>query len=1350
MASETGAIYAKILLDESPFTRALNSALNSAKSTLGKISDSAGNTSKALNEVTNSVNGIGKSGNTLGGLNERLTRLNSILDKTQIGSERFKNIQGEINKTKEKIDSATGSTSKFSKILDMAGQAGFNSMSLLSAGIKGAVLALAGMALTKTIQIGLPFQKQMSEVSAAANATGKDFEALEGKARKLGATTSFSATQAAEGMTELAKAGLSTNQVLIATEDVLNLAKAGGLGLAEATTIAADTMAGFGLEAKDMSTISDVLAKSANSSTIGVQELGETFKYVSGVAKSAGISLQQIAASSAILGNAGIKASQAGTTLKSVILNLSAPTKAGENALTKMGLSMRNLQDDAGNLKSLPEIFALLNDKAKGFTSTQKADIFKDLFGTESLAGALALMDKAEMMFNETTGKMESDFTKMTDVMTNQSKGFAKQYGDALSNNVSGQLDNLSSAVEEVFLSIWDVIKPVMSVLVSLTNIIVSVAGTVIKFLMAPMRAFFDLVKPGIDYLINKISFLLNGIADLGLAIQTYLFKPMTYVTEAVKEFYTTIVPAFETSIIENFSKAFSDFGNLISETFAPIGELLFDAYRTIEKIIDSVKAWFNESSKEAGIIDIIVIYAKDIYNWFTKSQNVLLLFKAAIAPLVAGFLIVKTAALLFWEVLKLSFGIIKDITGAAANIGNTIAVSVGKAYSAVIELGKKFLSIFDMKSVAGNLNSSIKGAIKLPSIDVGSMFKNMVGIDLSKLLSSGIEKAKSMIRNTLGSISDYVGQFGDYLKSVLGEELINDLNNMLNKMKEWFMKMLNLLKSGWESFKAFFNGGKSDVATEAPIKKSAPARKKSQPNFTDKGSGTAAVEEPPPVKQKVELNLDFGNTYSVLKGLDDAMKSFDEAIKSAGNSSQKLALQIGKGLAVAQGLLQSVGGAMMNLMQSQSQLANAKLENSKQKLDFFAGAVNKMNEDTLKAQINAINAETNTRKSQFDSQLKALDDQAKAESQIVEDQRKEDARLDAEKKKSDLESEKQFQAEMKALKTSLDEEAKAESQKKFEEAWTLRQADYDNQKALIDQGTMDATEKAISEQTLMNQAETEKANLKQQFDDELTAKNETNQQTIEQKQAEHAAKVKADQEAYEAAKTAKEEERATQAQAKEDARNKQKELIESQKTAFLAEQENKRQQAQDAADQTKTENARKVKLMEWSMGKGAFEMNKRMQIAQVQIQMASVVMSAMQAMAGMTAATLGFGFPFGVALAAAITGMGLAAGATSMSAISTAQYPPPPVFAEGGIVPGNSFSGDNVPALVNSGEMILNQGQQQTLFGIANGNKPQGGGNNIYYAGVQIGSIGKFNPDEVYEMVAPKIRQEIYQAVRR
>lgn len=1349
MANETGAIYAKILLDESPFTRALNSALNSAKSTLGKISDSAGNTSKALNEVTNSVNGIGKSGNTLGGLNERLTRLNSILDKTQIGSERFKNIQGEINKTKEKIDSATGSTSKFSKILDMAGQAGFNSMSLLSTGIKGAVLALAGMALTKTIQIGLPFQKQMSEVSAAANATGKDFEALEGKARKLGATTSFSATQAAEGMTELAKAGLSTNQVLIATEDVLNLAKAGGLGLAEATTIAADTMAGFGLEAKDMGTISDVLAKSANSSTIGVQELGETFKYVSGVAKSAGISLQQIAASSSILGNAGIKASQAGTTLKNVILNLSAPTKAGENALTKMGLSMRSLQDEAGSLKSLPEIFALLNDKTKGFTSTQKADIFKDLFGTESLAGALALMDKAEMKFNGTTGKMESDFTKMTDVMTNQSKGFAKQYGDALSNNVSGQLDNLSSAVEEVFLSIWDVIKPVMSVLISLTNAIVSVSSTIIKFLMAPLRAFFDMVKPIFDFTINKISALVNGIAEFGLAIQTFLLKPWRLVSDAINEFYATIVPAFETSIVENFAKAFSDFGNLISETFAPIGELLFDAYRTIEKIIDSVKAWFSESSKEAGIIDIIVIYAKDIYNWFTKSQNVLLLFKAAIAPLVAGFLIVKTAALLFWEVLKLSFGIIKDITGAAANIGNTIAVSVSKAYSAVIELGKKFLSIFDMKSVAGNLNSSIKGAIKLPSIDVGSIFKNMVGIDLSKLLSSGIEKAKSMIRNTLGSISDYVGQFGDYLKSVLGEELINDLNNMLNKMKEWFLKMLNLLKSGWESFKAFFNGSKSEVATEAPIKKAA-TKKKAQPTFTDTGSGKAAVEEAPPVKQKVEVNLDFGNTYSVLKGLDDAMKSFDEAIKSAGNSSQKLALQIGKGLAVAQGLLQSVGGAMMNLMQSQSQLANAKLENSKQKLDFFAGAVNKMNEDTLKAQINAINAETNARKSQFDSQLKALDDQAKAESQIVEDQRKEDARLDAEKKKADLAAEAAFQAEMKALKTSLDEEAKAESQRKFEEAWALRQADYDNQKALIDQGTMDATEKAISEQTLMNQAETEKANLKQQFDDELAAKNETNQQTIEQKQAEHAAKVKADQEAYDAAKTAKEEERATQAQAKEDARNKQKELIESQKTAFLAEQENKRQQAQDAADQTKTENARKVKLMEWSMGKGAFEMNKRMQIAQVQIQMASVVMSAMQAMAGMTAATLGFGLPFAIALAATITGMGLAAGATSMSAISTAQYPPPPVFAEGGIVPGNSFSGDNVPAMVNSGEMILNQGQQQTLFGIANGNKPQGGGTNIYYAGVQIGSIGKFNPDEVYNMVEPRIRQEIYQAVRR
>ena len=1307
MASETGAIYAKILLDESPFTRALNSALNSAKSTLGKISDSAGNTSKALNEVTNSVNGIGKSGNTLGGLNERLTRLNSILDKTQIGSERFKNISAAIEETKGKIDGATQKAS--------------NLISVIGTGI--AAIGIAGI-LKSIVGIGSNFSAQMSQVAAASNATKADFNRLSDAARELGATTQFSATQAAEAMTELAKAGLNTNQILLATKDVLALAQAGSISLGESATFVADSMSQFGLAASDTQRIADTLANAANASTISVNDVGESFKYAAGIAKTAGVSIEETATLVAMLGNAGVKASMAGTNIKSMFLMLSAPSKEANKALKSLGISAEYV---AANLDKPKVMLQKLNDSMIGASSAKKLDLVSTIFGTEPAAGIIALMDKVETEYDKTLASVSK-------------KGGAAEFGKKATDNLKGDMANLSSAIEEAQLKIYSAIEPVLRFITQAAAVVINGIGdfiTKLNSVLVALGPFGDLIKiiaaslAGVAIAIGAVSVALP-ILSAGMSAVSLASAGMGKAFIAIASQATSAIAAINTQGLTGALKAFILQLNQAAAGAAAKWAMILGPFAAVAAVVYTItylEKWEKEGQDKANSNRQNRIIGNASGELTGGAQSLMGMDKS-----------IKTIGESY-EKLGKQFntmgGMVQDGSqGMAASIQ-----SIENAAAVASAMGLKKLS----KELLDNKNNAklAKEAIELYSKRTEDLKNNYANAPKTSNNFGGGGLAKAA-KEELETVDNFLKRAQE-LRATSKEPIefhigvpTENLKGTQAELKKWAKENkidIDISGGGKETnlkFKINKDISEEDKArikekidglqkiTDAKGKVEIPTTVKKDTSKSLKDSGTET--------KKVSFNLDFGNTYSVLKGLDDAMKSFDEAIKSAGNSSQKLALQIGKGLAVAQGLLQSVGGAMMNLMQSQSQLANAKLENSKQKLDFFAGAVNKMNEDNLKNQINAINAETNARKSQFDSQLKALDDQAKAESQILADQ-----------KKAELEDEKAFQAEMRALKTSLDEEAKAESDKKFAEAWALRQADYDNQKALIDQGTMDETEKAISQQTLMNQAETEKANLKQQFNDELAAKNETTQQTIEQKQAEHQAMVEKKAADAEAAQTAK-----------EDARNKQKELIESQKTAFLAEQENKRQQAQDAADQTKTENARKVKLMEWSMGKGAFEMNKRMQIAQVQIQMASVVMSAMQAMAGMTAATLGFGFPFGVALAAAITGMGLAAGATSMSAISTAQYPPPPVFAAGGIVPGNSFSGDNVPALVNSGEMILNQGQQQTLFGIANGNKPQGGGTTIYYAGVQIGSIGKFNPDEVYEMVAPKIRQEIYQAVRR
>ena len=201
-----GAISASVNFDVSQFIAKAKKMSSEALKSFAGIKETADNTNK-----------------TLGGLNSTLAKLNLQLQNVQIGSKEFKSLQAEIAKTQNQINSATSTSGKFGQISELAGQAGFNGMQLFSAGIKGAAVALAGLALSKSITLGLAFEKQMSEVGAAANATGKDFDALSERARKLGATTSFSATQAAQGMTELAKAGLTTNQVLVGTEAVLNL-----------------------------------------------------------------------------------------------------------------------------------------------------------------------------------------------------------------------------------------------------------------------------------------------------------------------------------------------------------------------------------------------------------------------------------------------------------------------------------------------------------------------------------------------------------------------------------------------------------------------------------------------------------------------------------------------------------------------------------------------------------------------------------------------------------------------------------------------------------------------------------------------------------------------------------------------------------------------------------------------------------------------------------------------------------------------------------------------------------------------------------------------------------------------
>jgi TP901 family phage tail tape measure protein len=219
-----------------------------------------------------------------------------------------------------------------------------SSVKLLNRALGG--LAAVGVATGIGIAIKqmASFSQEMSTVKAITGSLGQEFDALRTKAKDLGTNTRFSATQAAEGMTFLARAGFSANEVLESIEPTLKLAQAGALDLGRAADIASNILTGFRIDTEDAAHVMDVLALAANSANTNVEQLGEAMKYVAPVGAGLGVSLEETTAAVQALGDAGIQASMAGTSLRMVMRLLESPTEKQKAVFRELGLEAKDLQ----------------------------------------------------------------------------------------------------------------------------------------------------------------------------------------------------------------------------------------------------------------------------------------------------------------------------------------------------------------------------------------------------------------------------------------------------------------------------------------------------------------------------------------------------------------------------------------------------------------------------------------------------------------------------------------------------------------------------------------------------------------------------------------------------------------------------------------------------------------------------------------------------------------------------------------------------------------------------------------------------------------------------------------------
>ena len=220
------------------------------------------------------------------------------------------------------------------------------------------------------VKTGANFDAAMARVGAVSGASGEDLLALREQAKALGKSTVWSSSQAAEGQQFLAMAGFSKDQILKSMPGMLDLASAGGIDLGSAADIGSNILTGMGLDASEMGRVGDVLTNTFTKSNTNLSMLGETMKFAAPVAKSLGVSLEEAAAMAGKLGDAGIQGSMAGTTLRAVMLRLSAPSTQGAQALDALGVKTT---DAAGNMRKIPEILADLNKAMAKMPEAQRA-----------------------------------------------------------------------------------------------------------------------------------------------------------------------------------------------------------------------------------------------------------------------------------------------------------------------------------------------------------------------------------------------------------------------------------------------------------------------------------------------------------------------------------------------------------------------------------------------------------------------------------------------------------------------------------------------------------------------------------------------------------------------------------------------------------------------------------------------------------------------------------------------------------------------------------------------------------------------------------------------------------------
>ena len=590
-----------------------------------------------------------------------------------------------------------------------------NTMSSIGGTLTTSVtLPLVGLGTT-ALKVGNDFEAQMSRVQAISGATGEELQSLNELALQLGADTSFSASQAAQGMENLASAGFTVNEIVAAMPGLLDLAASSGADLATATEIAASAVRGFGLEADQTGHVADVFAEASARTNAQVEDMGEAMKYIAPVANAMGQSLEETAAAIGIMSDAGIKGSQAGTSLRGALSRLAKPTEAMLGVMDQLGISFF---DAEGNMLSLSGIVSQLETNMAGLTQEQRNNALVTLFGQESLSGMLALMDRG----SDELSAMAESFENVD--------GAAKEMADVMLDNTAGAFEALGGSVETLAIKLQQVMAPtVQAVVERITEFInkltsmdedtLKIIVTVGAFVAAigPLLLVFGkiitaitAIGPALSVLTGPIGIIIAAVAALAVAWATD-FAGIRETTESVMNSIKDIIESVWGFITELWDSNFLGIRTIAENAWNTIKDLFEIAFDTIESAFSAFAALFR------GDWDTLWAEVKNIFSNIWETIGTLL---EGFLDLIIGIILGIGTAL--WNAAKEAFNNIKegfenvwdDITGWFERVIEDPVETVKSIGTDLWNAGADiFNSLWDgLKSVWNSITSWVENAV--------------------------------------------------------------------------------------------------------------------------------------------------------------------------------------------------------------------------------------------------------------------------------------------------------------------------------------------------------------------------------------------------------------------------------------------------------------------------------------------------------------------------------------------------------------------------------------------------------------------------------------------------------------